>query len=174
MKNLLLLISVVIVFLSCNSVADKKSVWTDAYEAKLYSQIDNELKPRLPDDANRNELVAYIIKGLKVELPNGVESVSNDSLYRLSVKLGKEYAYANANKKDIGMVPIKRPWTITFEKDLRETMLSKRGGDIQLSESTCDCIIEKLKQIYPDSVVVPFPKQVISEISVECYKQTTK
>lgn len=131
--------------------------------------MDEAISPRLPDEGKRRELVSYIIKRLKAELPNGLESVSADSLHKLSVKIGKEYAYAHADGFGGGMVPKPTAWTPELEKLFREAILNGVGkDDLDRGKKICDCVVTKIKKIYPDSVMLPFPHEVILKVASEC------
>jgi len=169
MKTYLSVIFLNLLFVCCNSSENKESVWTTAYEAKWHRQIDSELKLRLPDDDDREDMLNYIIKRFKTELPNGIESVSADSVNKLSVKIGKDYAYSHVSKKHLDIVPATTAWTKQMEQLLREAFLTDSlGTGNKLSVETCNCIIRKLKKTYPDSVILPFPKDVIDRVAYEC------
>lgn len=172
MKHLLIL-SLAILFLSCSNIKEQ-NVWTKSYEVRFSKQLDRDIKPMVPDSNDRRVLIHYMIKRFKAELPHGIESVSRDSLLELSRKIGKDYAIATAGKKQI-MAPQVLPWTIHFEKTIRETLASdfhNRGEE--LSKATCDCLIGGFKAIYPDSVIVPFPQEVINKVAKDCHDEEMK
>jgi hypothetical protein len=163
MQKVLVIICFIIIS-SCNS----KSVWTDQYERKQYQQIDLGVKQSLFDNAKRKQLVTYIIKRLKAELPAGIESVSSDSLKRLSVKIGREYAYAHPNQLS-GLTPHRVVWSKELEDDVRAGFLKGvTEADRPMQIKGCDCVIMKLKKIYPNSVIIPFPKDTLVKLSVQC------
>jgi hypothetical protein len=160
--------------LSCRSQNHADSVWTDAYQQKIYQQLDDAIKSRLQDQQKRKQLVSYIVTRLKAELPDGLNSVSADSLHRLSVKIGKEYGYAHADGNGDGLTPTARPWTAELEQTLRETFLrGMKKEDLEMGNKLCDCLINKLKKLYPDSVMMPFPHDVALKVASECKKEVT-
>jgi hypothetical protein len=164
-------IALIFVFLSCKSPTPGKSIWTKDYEQTVYNNIDASIKLRIPDELRRKELVTYVVKRLKSELPGGMKSVSDDSVYRLSVKIGAEYGYAHAQKQDYetGITPALRPWTPELEQVLREAIFTgEKKEDHQRNQSLCDCTIRKLRAIFPDSVMIPLPRHIIVAITKTC------
>jgi hypothetical protein len=144
-------------------------VWTVDYERGVYKQIDDAVRPGLRDDYVRRHLVSYIIKRLKTELPDGLESVSADSIKALSVKISKEYTNGENIDHDDELTPTAVPWTAETERNLRDVFLKgSKKEDLLTENKLCDCVIIKLKKIYPDSVVVPFPQNIILRVSKEC------
>jgi len=176
MKKTFLILSFIILFSSSRSFAQiRSSVWTRAYEQKWYEQIDSEIKPGLPDNAKREALTLYIIKRLKEELPGGIESVPVDSVNRLSMRIGKEYAYKHSNDFDTGLLPSLRPWTKDLENLLREVLLKDVSKEnYKEQENLCNCTLSELKRIYPDSVMIPFPKDIIQKIAKDCINKVSK
>ncbi|MFA6249393.1 MAG: hypothetical protein WC615_20805 [Mucilaginibacter sp.] len=159
---------IIIAFISISSCKND-SVWTKSYESKLYREINAEVSERLPDDSKRQKFVTFIIKRLKEELPKGVESVSKDSLQRLSSKIGKEYGFANSSDANSGLKPTLVPWTPEIEKTLREVFLKDATADNKKQyEQLSDCVLAKLKQINPDSVMVPLTREMAQTIAKEC------
>jgi hypothetical protein len=169
MHKVFFVVCFVIVISSCQS----KSVWTERYERKQYQVIDLALKQGLPDDVKRKQLVYFIVQRLKSELPAGVESVSLDSLKRLSSNLAIEYAYAHKDQPS-GLMPHRVVWSVELENNFKEAFLKGVSEeDRPIQTKGCDCMIAKLKQIYPDSAIVPFPKDTLTKVAVECRDQLT-
>jgi len=128
----------------------------------------------MPDASRREQLVAYVVQRLKEELPKGLKSVSDDSVYRLSVKIGAEYGYAHAQSdhNETGIVPSKQPWTPGLVTVLRQTMFrNEKKEDHALNIKLCDCVVAKLKIIYPDSIMLPLPHDVIYKVAGECHDE---
>lgn len=137
---------IVVTFLalsSCKWGIKNASVWTPEYEMKLTRQINADISARLPDNAKRQKLVSFIIKRLKEELPQGVESVSKDSLNIISSKIGMEYGYSNGNNTSTGLVPKLVPWSRKIEKSLHDVSL-KDATDANRNENELlyDCVIK--------------------------------
>jgi len=174
MRKVLLFIFLSASILSGKSQTSVKSVWTPAYEKAVYNNIDASIKNRMPDASRRAQLVTYVVNRLKEELPKGLKSVSDDSVYRLSVKIGAEYGYAHAqgNRNETGIIPSKRPWTPELATVLRQTMFrNEKKEDHALNAKLCDCVITKLKIIYPDSIMLPMPHDVIVKVTGECHDE---
>lgn len=151
-----------------------KSVWTPEYERKQFRQIDLSLAQGLPDNTKRRQLVYFLVERLKTELPTGVESISLDSLKRLSSNLGKEYAYAHEGEPS-GLTPHKVVWSKEMEDNIRESFLKGTSKEeLPMQIKGCNCIIAKLKVIYPDSAIVPFPKDTLSKVAIECRNEMSE
>ena len=103
-------------------------------------------------------------------MPNGVESVSIDSLRKLSAKIGEEYGYAHAGDRNSGLIPTAMLWTPELEKTLRKAITygAKNEADIKLYNKLCDCLLIKLKKMNPDSVLMPLPHDVAVKVVGEC------
>jgi hypothetical protein len=141
--------------------------------AKTIPEIDLGLKQGLPNDVKRKQLVYFIVQRLKLELPAGVESVSGDSLRRLSSNLAKEYAYAHKDEAS-GLIPHRVVWSSELENNFKEAFLKGVSKeDREMQTKGCDCMIAKLKQLYPDSVTVPFPKATLTKVAIECRDHLT-
>lgn len=159
-----------ILFFSSRSFAQTK-VWTKEYEQRLYSQCDAEAKQRLSDEKLRNEFVTYMIKRFKEELPNGLASVPRDSLMRLAAKVGKE-KWHTALAKDVTneLKPSLRPWNKYLEQALWEALFKNlKEEDKPHGKFLCDCTVLEMKKIYPDSVMIPIPKEKLQQASDICY-----
>ncbi|MES2379086.1 MAG: hypothetical protein V4553_21020 [Bacteroidota bacterium] len=152
--------------IACKS-PDHKSVWTKEYENKLYKQIDDAAKSRIPDDNKRSELVVYTLKRLKQELPNGLESVPNDSLQKVSANIGAEYGFTH-KYSTIGVKSYIK-WTPKVEEAIKGYILKDKPKD---GDKLYGCVITKIKKVYPDSVVIPFQRSLITKFTTECSSET--
>lgn len=168
-KPLLPLFFIILVF-SQRSFAQNK-VWTKEYEQRLYAQWDAEAKLRLANEPLRTEFVTYMIKRFKEELPNGLESVSRDSLQRLSVKIGKEQWHTNRGTELTKQLrPTLRPWNKMYEQALWEALFkSLKQEDKPNGKFLCDCVVLEMKKIYPDSIMIPIPKEKLQQASDICF-----
>jgi hypothetical protein len=169
MKKTLLILLILIGFLSCKSHNNSKSVWTETYEGKLYKQLDNGFKTRFRDAEKRHKLVSYTVKRLKVDLPNGLESVSIDSLNNLCIKIGTDYGFADNDLNGKDEVPHATAWTPELEKMIRTDLLRlTQMEDMQNTYKFCDCAITKLKKMYPDSIFFPLQKDISFKVGEKC------
>lgn len=170
MKKPLLILSFATLMFSSNSFAQNK-VWTKEYEQHLYNQWDAEAKQRLTDTKLRKEFVTFMVKRFKQELPNGLESVSRDSITRLTIKIGKEH-WQNPNNKQLAK-EVKsniRPWSKLIEDTLRDALLKNlKDEDKPNGKMLCDCAITELKKIYPKALLIPIPKEALQQASNICY-----
>jgi hypothetical protein len=169
MKKIILILPIIISITSCKSPSPSKSIWTEAYEMKEYQQIDSALKLRMPEKEKRAQLASYFVKRLKSELPRGLKSVSADSLKKLSRKIATEYAYTYNDGHGNGLKPRAYAWTPDLEDLLKAGMLRElKMENIQNPNIFCDCALTKLKKIYPDSIIMPAPHNVLFKIGIEC------
>ncbi|WP_426670801.1 hypothetical protein ACPPVU_06120 [Mucilaginibacter sp. McL0603] len=130
------------------------SVWTKEYEQNAYNDIYKGSSNVIKDTVQRRQFALYVVKKLKLELPNGTESVSADSLQRVFAKAGAEYAESN----DSNNFTMDVPWTTSGEKILRESLFNSptlQKLDKNLKSKYCDCLILKLKETNPNSMLLP-------------------
>jgi hypothetical protein len=160
-KRIALIFFASVCIIACKS-PDHISVWTKEYENKLYKQIDDAAKSRIPDDNKRSELVVYTLKRLKQELPNGLESVPNDSLQKVSANIGAEYGFTH-KYATIGVRSYVK-WSPKVEQAIKDYISSTNPKD----KSLCDCVITKIKKAYPDSLAVPFDRELMVKFMNEC------
>jgi hypothetical protein len=167
MKKILFIFFAFACLTGCNSQSGKKTAWTKDYEDKLYKQIDDAAKPRIPDENKRSELVVYTLKRLKQALPNGLESVSNDSLQTITAKIGADYS-ATHKYSAIGVRSFVK-WTPKIEQAIKEYILRDNPKD---GNKLYGCILLKIKKAYPDSLAVPFDRDFIIKFTKECSSET--
>lgn len=167
-KKIALIFFAFLCIAACKSSDKNKSVWTKEYENKLYKQIDDAAKPRIPDENKRSELVVYTLKRLKQALPNGLESVSNDSLQTISAKIGADYSSTHKYAA-IGVRSFIK-WTPKVQQAIKEYILRDKPKD---GNKLYGCVILKIKKAYPDSLVVPFDRDLIVNYTKECDSAAT-
>lgn len=151
----------------------QNSVWTKQYEQRLYNQWDAEAKQRLSNDSLRKDFVSYMVKRFKQELPNGLESVTRDSIERLAVKIGKERWNTPGNTQITNeLKPNVRPWSKLIEDALKEGLMKNLPAeDKPKGKFLCDCAVLELKKMYPNGLVIPIPKESLQKASDTCYQK---
>ena len=129
------------------------------------------MKPNQPDAGKRADYISFIIMRAKEEIPNGLQSVSKDSLQNLNIRIGREYAI-KLKKEGIryDITPYYEKWTPKIEKMFKDGFiaLDQQKKGIKNINKFCDCLIEKLKKMYPDSIMVPVPQATINKIGIDC------
>ncbi|WP_343115088.1 hypothetical protein, partial [Mucilaginibacter sp.] len=153
---------------SCKGQSNSK-VWTKKYEQGLYNYLDSTSKPSMPIESKRSKYILFIIKRLKQEIPDGLNSVSKDSLHSLNIRIGREYAMLEYGTGNTEIIPSYMPWTPMIEKTFRDdyTALLKNKYPNTINKF-CDCMINKFKAIYPDSILIPVPKDINLKVSMDC------
>lgn len=172
MKKIAVLI-IALSFLSACKGQPNPKVWTKKYEQGFYNYLDSTCKPTMPDLAKRSKYVAFIISRLKEEIPNGLNSVSKDSLHNLNIRIGREYAMKERNEGnyDPGVVPHYEIWTPMIEKTFRDDFYAiAKNKKPAMNDKFCDCFIKNLKTIYPDSILTPLPKEISQKVGFICAK----
>jgi len=174
MQRVLIFFSLILILSACKA-KPTPAVWTPKYEEGFYKYLDSVSKPTMPDEAKRSKFVSFLISRLKEEIPNGLNSVSKDSLHNLNIRLSREYTekqYGEGNH-DIGINASYTPWTPMIEKTFRDdffAIFKNRGA--KMTNEFCDCVIEKLKKIYPDSILIPVPKKIMEKTVIGCKNET--
>ncbi len=170
MKKTFLIVLLPICFMSC--IKRNSRAWTEAYYNKMYDSIYQINSTIIKDDSERKLFTAYEIKRLKTELPNGFSSVSDDSLSRIFSKLGKDYAKTH----DAANMKAALPWTEETERSLKESFADANNMkklNKATKEQLCNCLVMKLKEIYPDSLRTPIPDSISEKVANSCIEAMT-
>jgi hypothetical protein len=170
MKKELSITLALFLYLSACKWQSKPTIWTKEYEQALYNYVDSTCKPSMPDETERSKYASFYVERVKQEIPDGLNSVSKDSLHNLNMRIGREYAireHKAGNK--INMGAYYEYWSPKIEKELRNTYIAiYRIKYPKTAVRFCDCAVEVIKKIYPDSILIPFPKKVNVQIATEC------
>lgn len=146
------------------------NIWTEKYEQGLYNYIDSTTKAGMPDELERKNYVNYMVKRIKEETPNGLNSVSKDSLKSLNIKISREYLIKQRNAGHTTKIIARyEKWSPFIEKGFRDNYVAifqKMGPGF--GDQLCDCMMGKLKRIYPDSILLPIPKDINRKLTLEC------
>ena len=165
MKKILLVVLIVMSLAACK----RQNVWTPEYERNVYNMAYDTLGTIMKDSAQRKQLALLMVKRYKQLLPYGLNSISNDSLQKLSTKIGREIGETN-NGENMKMTV---PWSVEVETSFKQSLLgNKVWGKLKANGTAkdrfCDCIIANLKKIYPDSLVTPIPDSIYTKVVSNC------
>ena len=131
--------------------------------------MDAAEKERIPNDADRRKIINFMIARFKVYLPKGIESVSQDSFKKIATKIGLEYAHQTEPEMS-SMKKQTLKWSPEVEHELRvgfsQGYMSKGPEDFK---QKCDCVIGKLKKMYPDSITIPLSDQTMEKVLGDCF-----
>ncbi|MEB0263647.1 MULTISPECIES: hypothetical protein [unclassified Mucilaginibacter] len=154
---------------ACKAQPNPK-VWTKKYEQGFYNYLDSTSKPTMPNKVQREKYVNFFLERLKQEIPNGLNSVSKDSLKNLNIRLGREYALiAYQNGEITELIPVYERWTPLIDKTFRDNFKAIFSPKYpKTTDKFCDCVLEKLKKMYPNSVMVPVPQNTMNKVALEC------
>lgn len=159
-------------FLSACKERSKSIAWTQEAKQDLYNHLDSISRPNMPDSAKRAKYLTYYVKRVTEEVPNGINSVSRDSLQNLNMRIGREYAFKeHITNNNTGIKPYYTPWTAAIEKGYKDAILAM--GNIKgqrINDEFCNCVVNDLKKIYPDSLLVPTPQNVTNKVIIDCKK----
>ena len=168
MKKLLILTLVIATFTSCQ----RKNVWTKDYEKQTYDTMYTELGSIMKDSAQRKDFCKFIVSKLKTKLPYGIESVSGDSLSKLSRKIAIEYEASHKTQDFQAVIP----WSQEAEVSLRNSMQVRLGDKFtkKAKDKYCDCVITLLKRMYPDSLATPLSDSTTTILNNTCISALVK
>jgi|GEM_PF-1708432 len=159
-----------LVYSSCIPSRSKDKPWSKAYEQHLYNGLDSIEKQRIPDDEERHAMISFVIDRYKKELPNGIESVSQDSFKTIATKIGLEYAHKTDTASASDDKPETYKWSEEVEQQLREGfMKGYKAKGPEDAKQKCDCFIARLKQMYPDSIKTPISDQTMARVIKPCF-----
>lgn len=174
MKNITICLFILF-YLSACKAQPNPGVWTAKYEQGIYHYLDSMSAPTMPDAAKRSKYISFFVMRLREEIPNGMKSVTKDSIHNLTTRIGLEYAIKlrKEGNKDNGITPYYTSWTPEIEKTFRNDFLSVfQNRDPKIVNKFCDCVILKLKKMYPDSLLVPVPKDTMTKVAIACKNNT--
>lgn len=142
----------------------QNTVWTKEYEEKLHEEIYKTTGLLYKSEKTRTLYSDCATEKIKKYLPGGLESVSQDSLYKLMKKTGYDCAQI-----------IKEPilWSNDLEISVRKKFLAfQQVQALPIDERNIlvDCYLEKLKYYYPESLPIEWSKDITEKIRQECNK----
>lgn len=158
-----------IIFLFCLSVVSckRKNAWTPEYEKSVYDQTYAGVGTIVKDSAQRKDLALRMVAEYKRRLPYGLNSISTDSLMKLSQQIGIEIGNTDFGEK----LNAKIAWSNEVVQSVRVSLMQNLGK-VQVPPSSknafCDCAIHELKTIYPDSLSSPLSDSVTDKIDNDC------
>jgi hypothetical protein len=173
MKFVLVIVLLLSVSCTNNSKKINSKAWTKEFEQGLYNYLDSTAKESVPDAEERKEYNEYFIERLKEEIPDGWNSVSKDSLKSLNIKITREYVLKRKKegKFEFHSRRVNTAWSPFVEKSFRENYLAIFEKYTKPSiNDFCDCTISELKNIYPDSILIPVPKDIMTKVALDCKK----
>jgi len=149
--------------------AQTGKVWTSKYEAGVYSQYAALAKDQIRDAFTRDLFTKCCIEKTKARLPNGLESVSDTELNRISKEI------VNSCALEIRKKLVFKKWTPEIERYLKYWYLNMDTTlNIKYREQMSECMVGKLKIIYPDGLTGSIPDDVAAELSKSCSKELMK
>lgn len=166
-----------ILFICCSLIWSCKQkqkpnpgIWTEKYEQGLYNYLDSTTKGGISDEQERISYVKYMVKRIKEEIPNGLNSVSKDSLKSLNIKISREYLIKRKSEgHTIAFATRYEKWGPFVEKGFRDNYVAIfQSMGPGFGDKMCDCMIDKLKKIYPDSLPLPIPADINRKLNLDC------
>lgn len=169
MRKCLFLLTSCLIITSQIKAQKTVSVWTKKYEQGIYDQYYSLAKDKINDEFTRQQFSLCCVEKTKELLPNGIESVSNDDLNKISSKI------INSCATEIKDKLIFKKWTPEIEKYLKE-MFVNNDSTLNISYRTQmgNCMVEKLKIIYPDGLNGSVPDDVAVDLSKSCARELMK
>ncbi|MGF7076353.1 hypothetical protein [Mucilaginibacter sp. R-33] len=151
-------------------------IWTKEYEQGLYNYIDSTTKGGMADERERISYIRYMVRRIKEEIPNGFNSVSKDSLQSLNIKITREYLIKQRNEgRSFEMATRYQKWSPFIEKGFRDNYVAiYQSMGPGFGDKLCDCMVGKLKKMYPDSLPLPIPKEINRKLTLECVEVIKK
>ena len=155
-----------VLFLLISRCLFAQNVWTNAYTKNVHDEIYSQFKQSIPDDIKRGQIVDCLIGKLKTDLPGGIKSIPRDSLIRLSTVEARECA------RTINNLDLTLTLTAENEKVLRDNLVRELNKKIDANGSNqiADCVISKLKSLYPYGTEIHSAKSVIDSLGRVCAK----
>jgi hypothetical protein len=116
MKRIAAILFVLIAISACK----QGPVWSQRYKQEVYQGCYAGTIKMFPDTAQRRKFCLYILKNFETDLPNGLASVSKDSLNHIYQRLAIAFTKTNEDQN----IKMTIPWTAGAEAMLRKTLLS--------------------------------------------------
>ena len=132
MNKVLNCLAISAISLSACNTQNSSGVWTKKYEQGLYNYVNSTSKATMPDSAKRKRFVEFFVERFKQELPNGLNSVSKDSLKSLNIRIGREYAIKEHNTGNADVTPHYEAWSPFVEKAFHDNYIPSINKNIQL------------------------------------------
>lgn len=144
----------------------KPKPWDKEYTKTIYDTLYKSVDTLFQDDQSKRDWTGCVLNKLQSVLPTGVESLSSDSAYRLSYRLGKDCVSENSNLHY-------KAWTATYTHTLKKVLLVSpllKDFKQEYKEPFCDCYIKKLKEGFPTGIPKPIPQGKRDSMLLYCIK----
>ncbi len=154
----------------CSKAQSTSSVWIQGYEQNVYNQYYEFAKDKIHDEFTRKQFATCCLEKTKVLLPKGLESVSDTELSKISNQL------INSCATEIKNHLIFKRWTPDIEVYLKTLFINSSDSTLDITYRTqmSNCMLGKLKIIYPDGLNGTIPDDVIEDLSGLCAKELMK
>lgn len=149
----------------------KPKPWNVEYTKSVHDTLNSLFKPTFTNANQREEAIGCIINKLKVATPNGLEGLSQDSIYKLSYKFGRDCGSSIKNVE--ATIKWAKDGEDEFRKGFLKSLPDKRIS-LSVKNKLCDCVITELKTRYPDGLRLPLPNGLMDSVTTICVSQFTK
>ncbi|GAB2706180.1 hypothetical protein GCM10027037_35460 [Mucilaginibacter koreensis] len=137
--------------------------WSAADEKELYTILFNSSKQLLKEDAQRQEWANCSVAKLKIALPKGISSVSQDSVFKLANQIGASCVQSIKNPVYL--------WSPMLVERIKLTVLNRPEMQIykdEVKSQLVDCLLAKLQKQFPDGFTDELIKQQAEKLSKDC------
>lgn len=145
-------------------------IWIKSEEKAVYDSFYSVANSLFTSDEQKADYAKYCLKYIEESFPNGVDSVSDDSLKKTMYLIGASYTRQAKNFQ-------LKTWTPQYEKLIKSYLVQNPNLSVlneQKKSAFCDCYIKNLKKIYPNGVSERVPKEIQNRISKICLSELTK
>jgi hypothetical protein len=164
MKKILTFLILILTISLSKAQKPNPEIWTKSEEKAVYDSFYSVANSIFTSGEQKADYAKYCLKHVEERFPNGVESVSDDSLKKVMYLIGESYT---RQTKTFQL----QAWTPQYEKLIKGYLLqnpSLSSLNEQKRNAFCDCDIYNLKKIYPNGVSQRVPKETQNSISKTC------
>jgi hypothetical protein len=137
--------------------------WTPEVEKQVYTLLYDQSEQLLVKDDQRKEWANCAVQKLKAALPQGMDSVTQDSISRLAQSIGASciQTVSNAMFK----------WSPMMVQSIKQKVLSRPELNAIKEEqraAVIDCLVAKLQKEFPDGFTIALIEGAAAKYAKDC------
>lgn len=143
------------------------SVWTVKYKTMVYNMLYKQADSLYKYDSDKKAFADCGLKKLIIALPKGLNNDPKINFREVGSVIGKSCALEIKGTPKSKYLWV---WSPETEASFKNVLMNSdlKAVSEPLRSKVCNCIVQKMKEMYPSGVPNPFPTETVSKITEIC------